>query len=370
MTIDFERQSRHRALSMLGGSAVRGHGVGGAQRRLLASVVDAGRCTGCSACAGTCPYMLVAGDGIVALKDCSLSDGHCLEACPRVESVLESRDEGDDELGTVLSIHSARHVDRTQIGVGFGFVTSLLIWAIETRHLAGAIVAGSNPLNPAATIARSADELIAAAGTRHTVVPNLALLPRLGAEELALVALPCQALALERLTSSVVPRPVGRPLVIGLHCGGAFDARALATRVRELTGPKAVTGVAIKSGDVRQLEVATADGARASAPLTDAAALMRTACSTCHDLTAETSDLAVGNYGPDARYNLVLVRTPRGNKLWQAALASGSFQAMEVSSEELSRLRGAAAAKHARARRVLSGAGSADRVEGSRDIVP
>jgi len=58
-------------------------------------------------------------------------------------------------------------------------------------------------------------------------------------------------------------------------------------------------------------------------------------CFSCHDFTAEASDISIGNIGSDSRYNTVLVRTDKGLKAFKKAVENGHLEARAATKENL-----------------------------------
>lgn len=57
-------------------------------RELMREVVDAGLCTYCGGCSGSCPYMNAYKGRIVLLDNCEVQDGQCYRYCPRTHTDL------------------------------------------------------------------------------------------------------------------------------------------------------------------------------------------------------------------------------------------------------------------------------------------
>lgn len=104
-----------------------------------------------------------------------------------------------DVLGNYKSVVSARSTDKeilkhSQDG---GIITTLFAYALEEGIIDGAIVAGpgSEPWKPEPVVATTKAELLAAAGTRYNISPNLCLIKEVtrsyGLDKVGIVGTPC-----------------------------------------------------------------------------------------------------------------------------------------------------------------------------------
>jgi len=335
----------------------------GSLQRLIRLVMDNDLCTSCGACAGTCPYLRVHGDRVVALDRCTRDTGHCIAACPRVP---DARSLGEllPAATDVAPAYRARATDeamrkRAQNG---GVVSALLCWALSAKRINGALVAGGDAMRPVARVARSVEEILGAQGAKYTMAPLVALLHRLpDAGEIAVVALPCQATAIRRIATAVVPRPIRTPLIIGMHCAGALDGGALRQSVHGVARgrrvvrldfvPSARDDQARYARGALRLEFASGDSAQLTPEQTDR--ISRAGCRPCADLSAEDADVSIGVDPSDPSHNLVQVRTRRGQELWADAVAADAIHAFPAAPETLADLRGAEQRKRSRARLAI-----------------
>ncbi len=204
-------------------------------------------------------------------------------------------------------------------------VTALLLSALEQGLIDGALVVTDNeddPIRPKVTVARTPEEIRAAAQSKYCVVPVNALLDQIGKEvgRLAVVALPCQShgLRLAQSLNLAVSRRIH--LIIGIFCGFTVKQEGTAYLLRKLK---------IEPGQVATLEhrggpwpggfrVTTHDGREGFIPKHQYTYVhlmyAPEGCWYCPDLTAEFADLSVGDYWvDDARgYSMVIGRTEVG----------------------------------------------------------
>ena len=224
-------------------------------RELFSEVVTSGSCTGCAACVIVCPHdVLDYDDKNGAYKpfhldidggkaDCTHGEKGCTlctRACPRFrnwESEIDirkfERDRTDEEIfgiGDVLLARSSDpfHVENGQDG---GFVSSLLIYALENDIIDAALVSGLE--GDGATwqteprVVTTRDQVIETAGSRYTYSANLlayASAVENGAERIALVGMGCMASAPGAMQARKAGKVARRlSLTIGLLCSKTFD---------------------------------------------------------------------------------------------------------------------------------------------------
>lgn len=185
------------------------------ENRTVARVVIDELCAGCGTCAAICPQNAITmvidrrkGIYIPALdtEKCNTC-GICFTVCPghSVDFQTLNRqafgsDSDDILLGHYLSTYTGYAADgdiRYRSASG-GLVTALLIFALEEGIIDGALVtrmSQRDPLEPEPFIARTREDIIAAARSKYCPVPaNIALKEILKAgkdEKFAVVGLPC-----------------------------------------------------------------------------------------------------------------------------------------------------------------------------------
>ncbi|MHB1654083.1 MAG: Coenzyme F420 hydrogenase/dehydrogenase, beta subunit C-terminal domain [Desulfitobacteriaceae bacterium] len=307
------------------------------------SVLTPGMCSGCASCVIACAWgVLVYDNGQPRLsgecKACAL----CLRACPRYQQQWRELDEflynglPDKEAvpwGSYSKISVARASDAEvrQFGQDAGVVSTLLILALETGLVQGALVSGlssERPQFPQPTVARSRAEVLKTAGSRYTYSANLLALPgsvKAGLDQVALVGTPCQITAWRQLQRGGLKKYLGPvKLAIGLFCSKTFSyeglieeklAQELGINLTEITGfqIKGKLLVYLRSGETMEI------------PLKEVQKYARNGCAHCGDFTAEYADISVGAIGTDG-WNLVIVRTRAGQELFNQAVAADCLE--------------------------------------------
>jgi coenzyme F420-reducing hydrogenase beta subunit len=323
---------------------------------LDARVLAADLCTGCGACLGHCPYLKTLGERVAFVHPCSLTEGRCFAACPRTSLDVEELDRHvfggpriDPLLGSYRRLLWARALEpdvreRSQYG---GVTTALTAFALESGTVTAAVLTRGTPTRlPDPVVARDRDAVLATTGTKYSACPTLLPLGRLlreGEDTVAVVGRPCQVQAIRKIEASgKTGHRVG--VVVGLFCFWAL-APSFYRTIGSRSDIARATKVDIpKEGGV----VFTRNGDRTTVPLDDVRPHIRTACHTCFDPTAEWADVAVGSTEHDAAWNTLVVRTPRGETLVDAALAAGVIEARPYPPERIPILRQAVLGKKRR----------------------
>ena len=182
------------------------------------------------------------------------------------------------ELGKYKSCVSARSTDKEILkhAQDGGIVTQLFGFALDEGIIDGAIVAGSKefahkhpekammdnsnmefhePWRPIPVVVTSKADLIAAAGTRYNISPNVSLIKEatrsFGLDKVGIVGTPCQMQAIRKLQLYPIgARDVGASiaLAVGIFCMENFpyqsilqlveDHAAMKTRIRQEDGDR------------------------------------------------------------------------------------------------------------------------------------
>ena len=328
---------------------------------LFTEVVTSGLCTGCAACVVVCPYDVlgyndedgvykpfhVAADGgpdncTHGLKGCTL----CTRACPRfrtwepeIETHLFGRPRTDDEVAgisrrTVL----ARATDPTVQGTGQdgGLVSALLIWAFEHDVIDAALVSGlegdGSTWKAVPQVARSKEDVLATAGSRYTYSANpLAYAEAIegGAERIALVGMGCQASAPPVMQARKAGKVARRfVLSIGLLCSKTFDD-AIFSELFEAKYGLARADI-VKMNIKGVFQVWMKDGSYHEVPLKEAHAWTREGCTSCPDFAAEHADISTGGIGAFGDWTLTLLRTEKGEELFNDMEAAGVIETRPI----------------------------------------
>lgn len=326
--------------------------------QLRSEVLEGGWCVSCGACVELCPYIKAVGDRVAVIHTCGLSDGNCYRVCPRtptdyeaLASVLNISND-DLALGGYRELCQARATDPECRGPGQygGVVTALATLALEEGAAGGVLLTGSGGLEPHWTIARSRQEVIAAAGSKYGVCPGLSGLNQALRQEqkgIAVVGRPCQVTALRKMKQySTVEGRDSIGFILGLFCFWGLDYRFY----RALRDDQGVGY--IRRADIPKDSGLTLDTDRGQLTLTleETRSYIREGCYSCLDPTAQLADLSVGSTESDPGWCTLLARTDSGEELVQKGRQTGMIETRPAPEEAVTALKEAVLVKK---RRVL-----------------
>jgi coenzyme F420 hydrogenase subunit beta len=330
---------------------------------LFKEVIDKGLCALCGACIGDCPYTVFYRGKIRMLDFCNREEGHCYGYCPRTHTDLDAISNklfgvpfDGAEIGTVKDVFMARSRDakvRANAQYG-GTVTSLLLLALESGLVDAAITTktGEDKL-PAASVARTAAEVMAGAGSSYMAYPVLETLnrmPRDSKDKLGIVVTPCQAIALARMR---LDPPAQRNsldnlrLSIGLFCTWALEYGRFYEFLKNNVDLAKVKKFDIPPPPANKFDVYTGKEIK-SFPLDEVRKYRMPTCAYCLDMTAEFTDISVGSVEGVEGWNTVVVRTQRGMDLIAEAKKQGKLDIKDLPAQSMAHLKEASFNKKAR----------------------
>ena len=328
-------------------------------------VITSGLCTGCAGCVIACPHDVLSYDdtnGVYRPFHLEAEDGpggcghgdrgctSCTRACPRfrsweteVDGFLFKRDRADEEVeGVSKDIILARATEKYVLDKGQdgGLVSAMLIFALEKGYIDGALVSylegDGSTWKAIPGVARTREEVIAAAGSRYTYSANTMAYPQaleMGLEKVALVGMSCM--------SSVPPvmgaRKAGKitkkfALNIGLLCSKTFDDAIFEELFEAKYGLKKADMVKMNIKGVFQIWMK--DGSYHEVDLKECHKWTREGCKSCPDFAAEHSDIATGGIGKDNDWTLTIVRTELGEEVINRMIADGTIIAKPAQDDE------------------------------------
>ena len=325
-------------------------------KELFSEVVTSGLCTGCAACVIACPHPVLdyeTDNGVYKPFHLDIDGGPddcthgqkgctmCTRACPRFrnwESEIDThkfaRERTDDEVWGIGDVLLARATDESLVenGQDGGFISALLIYALENDVIDAALVSGlegdGSTWRAVPRVARTRHDVIETAKSRYTYSANLLAYPEAaegGAERIALVGMGCMASAPGAMQSRKAGKLARRlSLTIGLMCSKTFDDSIF----EELFEAK----YGIKRADISKMNIKgvfqiwTTDGHFHEVPLKEAHAYTREGCTLCPDFAAEHADISTGGIGAFGDWTLVIVRTDQGRELMSAMKEQGLIE--------------------------------------------
>jgi coenzyme F420 hydrogenase subunit beta len=325
-------------------------------RELFREVVTSGLCTGCAACVIACPHPVLdyeSDQGIYKPFHLDLDGGPddcthgqkgctmCTRACPRFrnwESEIDlhrfARERSDDEVWGVGDVLLARATDESLVenGQDGGFVSALLIYALEHDIIDAALVSGlegdGTTWRAKPVVARTKDDVLDTAKSRYTYCANLLAYNEAvegGAERIGLVGMGCMASAPGAMQARKAGKVARRlSLTIGLLCSKTFDDSIFEELFEAKYNVKRADIVKMNIKGVFQLW--TKDGGYYEIPLKEAHAYTREGCTHCPDFAAEHADLSTGGIGAFGDWTLVIVRTDLGRELMSSMKSEGLIE--------------------------------------------
>ena len=326
--------------------------------QLMDEVVNAGLCTVCGACAGTCPYVRIYREKVSLIDLCGLNEGQCYEICPRTRTDFEALNRNvfgsgreDYVLGTHRRLVFGRAADAgvRREGQYGGTVSALMQYILASKRAEAALLADRNPnfpILPEPIIATTPDEVLKAAGSKYSACPTLSLLEKALKDyrSVAVVGRGCQVEAI-RKKQLLNPEANRIAPVIGLFCMWALDYRAMESYLAPKLDIGCVKKYDIPEGDF----VVYTKGGTKRFPFEEIKSRRRSTCDLCYDFTCELADISVGSTELENDWNTVIVRSELGEKLWRDALGAGIVEEKAFPAERIGLLRNAALGKKKRA---------------------
>ncbi|HEX2274657.1 MAG TPA: Coenzyme F420 hydrogenase/dehydrogenase, beta subunit C-terminal domain [Acidimicrobiales bacterium] len=324
---------------------------------LFDEVVTSGLCTGCAGCVVACPHDVLSYDDTGGVykpfhieeeggpggcihgdKGCT----SCTRACPRfrswepeIDTHLFGRPRRPDEVdGISKDIILARAADPEILerGQDGGLVSAILLWALEHGYIDAALVSylegDGSTWKAIPGVARTRDEILAAAGSRYTYSANTmayAEAVEKGAEKLALVGMSCQSSVPPVMTLRKAGKPARRfVLNIGLLCSKTFDDAIFSELLEAKYGLRKQDMVKMNVKGV--LQIWMRDGSYHEVPLKECHAWTREGCKMCPDFAAEHADISTGGIGAFGDWTLTIVRTDLGREIVIKMLEDGTIE--------------------------------------------
>src|SRR4030043_38440 len=334
-------------------------------KELFNEVIDAGLCTLCGACTGSCPYLVYYKGRIAHLDNCTrMNEAQCYDYCPRtyidmnaISQKIFGTQYGDSEIGNAEEVLIARSTETsiTEKAQDWGVVTTLLSLALDEGLIEGALLTKtSDDKAPSPFLAQAVDDILQCAGSSYMACPVLERynqIPKDNGDKLGIVAMPCQVLAVAKMKANPPENRVNIGnvrLVIGLFCTWALSPHNFYQFLKENLDLSKVKKLDIPPPPANRFDVYTASG-KTSFPLEQIRKHTMLACSHCLDMTSEFADISVGSVEGTEGWNTVIVRTDAGADLMQRAKRKGKLQIDKLPESNLEHLKKAAWLKKKRA---------------------
>jgi len=326
---------------------------------LMEEIVASGKCIGCASCVTVCPVDVFdyADERPVDTRTeacvlCVL----CAEVCPvlrpqdrDVSDLVDYREpRRDDGYGSYSYGLYARATrpDIRERGQDGGVVSALLVHALGTGAIRGAILGDALPENPQLghqKLATTEAGILSCSASRYTYSPNTLAFQeamRRDVRPLAVVGVPCQIDGVRLQQNSGIRAAMSAwyrsnvALTVGLFCSESFTHESI-VQLAEMVDvpPDRIENINIKGKVVVRLD----DGTVLTASLKRYREFARPACLYCVDYSAEHADLAMGGIGLDG-WTTTLVRTEAGHRFLRAAIEDGRLETRPLADEPRGRL--------------------------------
>lgn len=223
-----------------------------------------------------------------------------------------------DSIGLYRCMTRARTKDTGIGGIcqDGGIVTTLLLYALDSGIIDGALVVGRDGWAPAACVAKTRDEIILAAGTKYGVVPVLKTLRAAvvdhGLSRICLVGSPCHIQSVRYLKYKGLPLASSVKLTVGLFCRENYEYAGIADIVRA----HRLEMDLVERLDIDDTFNIYTDGDKLSLSMTEVKRCVPRHCLVCRDFSAELADIAVGSDSSAEGWSIVIIRTEEGEKVF------------------------------------------------------
>ncbi|MGA3295832.1 MAG: Coenzyme F420 hydrogenase/dehydrogenase, beta subunit C-terminal domain [Candidatus Bathyarchaeia archaeon] len=318
----------------------------------MSQIIGQDACSFCGACMAACPINILwpVDERPTMVGTCILCE-ICYNQCPNVEFsnhdveyfIHGRRRKAEETVGIYRQafVGRAGYSDISSRGQDGGVVTALLAYALESKLIDAAVVAGRDAKWLARPkVATKYEDVIQGAGTKYTPSPTIlgvrSAIDDYGKSRVGLVGTPCQIRAVRRIQTS----PLGNrrlaqamTLSIGLFCMESYKYDSLMENyiISKGIDPTRLTKVEIKKG---QFVVSSGETEVLRVPLKDLNQFVRGCCHQCDDFTAEYADVSVGGIGCPSGYSSIIARTHVGLELLMAAARAGYVELRELKQED------------------------------------
>ncbi len=337
---------------------------------LFREVVQTDTCSGCAACVVACPrkvlgyrdthpFQMDEPSGPAGCRFGEAGCDACVRACHRfhldtdtIEGERFGRPRAPDELSGMERQRLALRAVQPEVaarGQDGGLVSALLIWAMETDRIDGAVVAGPVPGQPwrtQPTLVETPDEVLRCAGSYYTYSPNLLALAEAAPDRrLALVSVPCQVSGVVKSQWRKLKKFRQVVFTVGLMCSETFtetgfldellhdrleldlgQVRKVNVKGRVLVTTDQADRGRLGRGPLPGSRARIGDDGLIEIPLKEARPTARPQCHWCPDFAAEWADLAAGGLGLEG-WTITLLRTETGLDWVRGLLAAGRAEA-------------------------------------------
>jgi coenzyme F420 hydrogenase subunit beta len=211
-----------------------------------------------------------------------------------------------------------------------GTVSALMKFALKSGAVDSAILTARKGAVSVPEIVTDPEKVFSYASSKYSTSPVVAEFNRAaesGYSKIGFVGTPCAVTAMAKIKSN--PTDVEgfsdkTGIVVGLFCTWALDTRNIENTLKDKLDLDSLRRVEIPPppADIMTFTDSHRD---VMLPLDEIRAGIPAACGYCHDMTAEFADISVGalETGGGKNRNIIIVRTERGEKILNEAVAAG-----------------------------------------------
>ena len=318
---------------------------------LKRDVIDNGYCTACGACVAACPVgaLRIEGEQVRRTYDCTQDLDLCPicnEICPHSEPLLlrslepiadaPVRSEALGYLRKIVLAQSNDPIIREKSFDG-AVITALLLYGVKSKIFDSAIVSKSdqeNPIKPKPCVALGQEDVFSAVGSKFfpsEVIKTYAeAVLDYQKKNIALVGVPCQALAMRKIDAWKHKISGKNKVLIGLFCFGTFSLKSFLSYLEE--------EYKIEASEISRMYISnnlmleTKKGI-IGIPLSKVRKHILPSCKTCIDYTSEVADISVGSAYPLRDWSVVVIRSKAGEDFFNEAVESGIINVRNVEKE-------------------------------------
>ncbi|MHA1652117.1 MAG: Coenzyme F420 hydrogenase/dehydrogenase, beta subunit C-terminal domain [Candidatus Helarchaeota archaeon] len=317
-------------------------------------VVESHLCCLCGACEAICPVkaITISDDRPHIDEEKCIHCGLCNYHCPRTLmplNILKTfvngpqssyfQDLKEQPFGPyrILKSASTQSEKIKEVCQDGGMVTTFLQYLFDKNEIDGAVVVKRQPnsWNTMPVIVTNVDELLEASGTKYAVSPTFIAFDKAreaGCKKLAFVGTPCQVQAIRKyqVYSNIYENIWGTiEYVIGIFCMETF-AYENVIKISEEFCNTPIANVSKMDINKGKFFVYDLNKNAVEVPIKEVTSLARHACHYCVDLTNELADISCGSIGSGPGWSTVVVRSEKGEKLYNSALNENYFQVKDI----------------------------------------